>query len=274
MAITAADVNKLRQMTGAGMMDCKKALTEANGDFEAAIDVLRKQGQKVAAKRADRDATEGAVIAITNAEQTRGVIVSLNCETDFVAKNEGYVAMATKMAEVALAGFPATKEDLLALSYEGSLTIADKLTEQTGVIGEKIEIAYYEHIEGACVASYIHAGNKLATLVAVSASAPEAAKDVAMQVAAMNPVALNKDEVPAEAIERELEIAREQIRQEGKPEEMVDRIAQGKLGKFFKENTLLEQDFIKDSKQSVAGYLNSVQGGLVATGFRRVGLGV
>lgn len=274
MAITAADVNKLRQMTGAGMMDCKKALTEANGDFEAAIDVLRKQGQKVAAKRADRDATEGAVIAMTNADQTRGVIVSLNCETDFVAKNEGYVAMATKMAEVALAGFPADKEALLALSYEGGLTIADKLTEQTGVIGEKIEIAYYEHIEGACVAAYIHAGNKLGTLVAVSGSAPEAAKDVAMQVAAMNPVALDKDSVPAEAIERELEIARDQIRQEGKPEEMVDRIAQGKLGKFFKENTLVEQDFIKDSKQSVASYLNSVQSGLVATGFRRVGLGV
>jgi elongation factor Ts len=274
MAITAADVNKLRQMTGAGMMDCKKALTEANGDFEAAIDVLRKQGQKVAAKRADRDATEGAVIALTNADQTRGVVISLNCETDFVAKNEGYVAMATKMAEVALAGFPADKEALLALAFEGGLTVADKLTEQTGVIGEKIEISYYESIEGACVASYIHAGNKLGTLVALSASAPEAGKDVAMQVAAMNPVALNKEEVPAAAIERELEIAREQIRQEGKPEEMVDRIAQGKLGKFFKENTLVEQDFIKDSKQSVASYLNGVQSGLVVTGFRRVGLGV
>ncbi|KRO69375.1 MAG: elongation factor Ts [Cryomorphaceae bacterium BACL7 MAG-120322-bin74] len=274
MAITAADVNKLRQMTGAGMMDCKKALTEANGDFEAAIDVLRKQGQKVAAKRADRNATEGAVIAITNADQTLGVVISLNCETDFVAKNEGYVAMATKMAEIALAGFPKNKEALLALAFEGGLTVADKLTEQTGVIGEKIEIAFYESIEGACVGAYIHAGNKLGTLVALSGSAPEAAKDVAMQVAAMNPVALNKDSVPAEAIERELDIARDQIRQEGKPEEMVDRIAQGKLSKFFKENTLVEQDFIKDSKQSVANYLTSVSAGLVVTGFRRVGLGV
>ncbi len=157
MSITAADVNKLRQMTGAGMMDCKKALTEANGDFEAAIDVLRKQGQKVAAKRADRDASEGAVIATTNADHTRGVIVSLNCETDFVAKNEGFVDMAKKMASLAIASFPATKEELLALSYEGSLTIADKLTEQTGVIGEKIEIAYYETLEGGVVSGYIHA---------------------------------------------------------------------------------------------------------------------
>ncbi len=274
MSITAADVNKLRQMTGAGMMDCKKALTEANGDFEAAIDVLRKQGQKVAAKRADRDAAEGAVIAMTNETNTRGVIVSLNCETDFVAKNEGYVDMAKKMASIAIANFPATKEELLALSFEGSLTIAEKLTEQTGVIGEKIEIAYYETLEGGVVSGYIHAGNKLATLAALSAGVAETAKDVAMQVAAMNPVGLDRTSVPSDVIERELEVARDMVRQEGKPEDMIEKIAQGKLGKFYKENTLVEQDFIKDSKQSVAQYVASASAGATVTGFRRVGLGV
>jgi elongation factor Ts len=254
--------------------DCKKALTEANGDFEAAIDVLRKQGQKVAAKRADRDAAEGAVIAMTNETNTRGVIVSLNCETDFVAKNEGFVDMAKKMASIAIANFPATKEDLLALSYEGSLTIAEKLTEQTGVIGEKIEIAYYETIEGGVVAGYIHAGNKLATLAALSAGVAETAKDVAMQAAAMNPVGLDRTSVSADVIERELEIARDQVRQEGKPEDMIEKIAQGKLGKFYKENTLVEQDFIKDGKLSVAQYVASASAGATVTGFRRVGLGV
>jgi elongation factor Ts len=273
MAITAADVNKLRQITGAGMMDCKNALVEANGDFEQAIDNLRKKGQKIAAKRADRDATEGAVIAKANGDATRGIVISLNCETDFVAKNDTYVALANQLADATLVGFPATKDELLALPFENG-TIADKLTEQTGVIGEKIEIAFYERVEGAFVATYIHSNNKLATAVVLTAAASEAGRDVAMQVAAMNPVSLNKDSVPTEVLERELEIAREQIRQEGKPEEMVEKIAQGKLNKFYKESTLVEQEFIKDNKMTVAQYLDSVQKGLAVVDFRRVGLGI
>lgn len=273
MAITAADVNKLRQMTGAGMMDCKNALVEANGDFEQAIDNLRKKGQKVAANRADRDATEGCVIAKANDASTRAIILSLNCETDFVAKNEGFVTLTNALAEVVLASFPGSKEELLALPFEKG-TIAEKLTEQTGVIGEKLEIAYYAHLEGPFVATYIHAGSKLATAVVLSGAAAEAGRDVAMQAAAMNPVSLNKDSMPADVLERELEIARDQIRQEGKPEEMVEKIAQGKLGKFFKESTLVEQQFIKDSKLTVAQYLDSVQKGLIVTDFRRIGLGV
>ena len=274
MAITASEVNKLRKMTGAGMMDCKKALVEAEGDFEQAVDLLRKKGQKVAAKRADRDAAEGCVIAATSADNAFGAIVSLNCETDFVAKNDGFVELANQFASVAVENKPESLESLLALPFGDGMTVSEKLTEQTGVIGEKIEIAYYEQLQGAFVANYIHAGNKLATLVALSGAQAEAGRDVAMQAAAMNPVALNKDAVAADVVERELEVAREQVRAEGKPEEMIDRIAQGKLGKFFKENTLVEQAFIKDSKQNVAGYLNSVEKGLEVTGFRRVGLGV
>lgn len=272
--ITAADVNKLRKQTGAGMMDCKNALVEANGDFEAAIDILRKKGQKIAAKRADRDATEGAVIAKASADNKRGVIISLNCETDFVAKNESFVEMANKMADIALDVFPSSLEDLLAATFDANFTVAEKLTEQTGVIGEKIELGAFETIEGEFVGTYIHAGNKLATVVSLTGVAADAAKDVAMQAAAMNPVALDRNSVPQEAIDREMDIIRDQIRQEGKPEEMVDKIAQGKLNKFFKDNTLVDQDFIKDGKQSVSSYLNSVEKGLAVTGFKRVGLGV
>ena len=274
MAITAADVNKLRKMTGAGMMDCKKALTEANGNFEEAIDVLRKRGQKVAAKRADRDATEGAVISLTSSDAKNGIIISLNCETDFVAKNEGFITLANKFAEVALSGFPSDRDALLALDFSTGLTVAGKLLEQTGVIGEKLEIASYEKLSGDCISSYIHAGNKLATLASLNVDSREAAKNIAMQVAAMNPVALNKDSVPADVIERELEVARDQVRQEGKPEEMIDRIAQGKLGKFFKENTLVGQSYIKDSKQTVELYIKALEDGAEVTGYRRVGLGV
>ena len=274
MAITAADVNKLRKATGAGMMDCKKALTEADGNFEEAIDVLRKRGQKVAAKRADRDATEGAVISLTNTGATKGVIVSLNCETDFVAKNESFITLAQSLADIALNYFPADRNALLELKFDSGLTVAEKLTEQTGVIGEKLELAFYEKLEGTCVSAYIHSGNKLATLASLNVNSHDAAKNIAMQVAAMNPVALNKDFVPADVIERELEVAREQIRQEGKPEEMVDRIAQGKLGKFFKENTLVGQSYIKDNKQTVEAYVKSLAEGAEVTGYRRVGLGV
>ncbi len=272
--ITAADVNKLRKQTGAGMMDCKNALVEAEGDFDAAVDILRKKGQKIAAKRADREATEGAVIAKASDDNKRGVVVSLNCETDFVAKNDSFVELANKLADIALDTFPTTKEELLNASFDGGMTVNDKLTEQTGVIGEKLELGAYERIEGEFVGSYIHAGNKLATLVSLSGAAADAAKDVAMQAAAMNPVALDRNSVAQADIDREMDIIRDQIRQEGKPEEMVDKIAQGKLNKFFKENTLVDQDFIKDGKQSVSQYLNSVEKGLTVTGFRRVGLGV
>ena len=271
--ITAADVNKLRKMTGAGMMDCKKALVEAEGDFEKAIEILRKKGQKVAAKRADRDSSEGAAIAKVNGDSTSGVIISLNCETDFVAKNDTFVGLANELADLAL-GFD-SKDDFLAAQYSG-MSVAEKLTEQTGVIGEKIEIGSFEKLSAPFVGSYIHAGNKIATLVGLSANvdgAATAAKDVAMQAAAMNPVALNEDGVDQSIIDKEIEIAKDQLRQEGKPEAMLDNIAKGKLKRFFKDNTLINQAFIKDSKQSVAQYVKSVDTSLEVTGFSRVALG-
>ena len=271
--ITAADVNKLRQVTGAGMMDCKKALVEAEGDFDKAIEVLRKKGQKVAANRSDRESTEGAVIAVVNADKTAGVVVSLNCETDFVGKNEGFVKLATDFANMAL-NFQ-TKEDLLAADYNG-ITVAEKLIEQTGVIGEKIEIGAFERLEGAFVGSYIHAGNKIGTLVDLSAAvegAEEASRNVAMQAAAMNPIALDEAGVDADTIAKEIEIAKDLLRQEGKPEAMIDNIAKGKLGRFFKDNTLVNQDYIKDSSMSVAAYIKSVNKDLIVTGFKRAALG-
>ena len=270
--ITAADVNKLRKQTGAGMMDCKNALVEAEGDFENAVDILRKKGQKVAAKRADRDATEGAVIALTSDDNKSGIVVMVNCETDFVAKNDSFVDLATRIANVALANSPASTDELLALVFNDSMTIGEKLIEQTGVIGEKIEIGGYESISSPFVASYIHMGNKIATLVALSDIAEEAGRDIAMQAAAMNPVALDKDSVPADVMERELEVGREQAREEGKPDNMIEKIAMGKLGKFYKENTLVEQQFIKDSSLTVASYLNSVKAGLKVVGFKRLSL--
>lgn len=271
--ITAAEVNKLRKATGAGMMDCKNALVEAEGDFDKAIEILRKKGQKVAAKRADRESSEGAAIAKVNEGKTTGVIISLNCETDFVAKNEGFVNLANELAELALAYND--KDSFLAADYNG-MSVQEKLTEQTGVIGEKIEIGGFSKLEAPFVGSYIHAGNKIATLVGLSAAvngAAEVAKDVAMQAAAMNPVALNEEGVNQETIDKEIEIAKDQLRQEGKPEAMLDKIAQGKLKRFFKDNTLVNQDFIKDSKQSVAQYVKSADPSLEVTGFERVALG-
>ena len=270
--ISAADVNKLRKATGAGMMDCKKALVEAEGDFDTAVEVLRKKGQKVAANRADRDSSEGAVIARVNDDATVGVIVSLNCETDFVAKNESYVTLANQLADVALAHD--SIDSFLAADFNG-MSVADKLTEQTGVIGEKIEIGGFERLEGAFVGSYIHAGNKIATLTSLSAGvdgAAEAAKNVAMQAAAMNPIALNEEGVDAATVEKEIEIAKDQLRQEGKPEAMLDNIAKGKLKRFFKDNTLVNQAYIKDGKQSVSDYVKSVDAELSVTGFKRVAL--
>jgi elongation factor Ts len=272
-AISAADVNKLRKSTGAGMMDCKKALVEAEGDFDKAIEILRKKGQKVAANRADRESSEGAAIAVVNGDATKGVLISLNCETDFLAKNDSFVAMANDFAQLALDA--SSLEDLLSKTY-GSITVSEKLTEQTGVIGEKIEIGAFELLEAPFVGSYIHAGNKIATLVGLSAKADQAdviARDVAMQAAAMNPVALNEEGVDQSIIDKEIEIAKDQLRQEGKPEEMLDNIAKGKLKRFFKDNTLVNQDFIKDSKLSVDQYVKSADKNLSVTAFKRVALG-
>ncbi|OIQ29386.1 MAG: translation elongation factor Ts [Bacteroidetes bacterium MedPE-SWsnd-G2] len=270
--ITAAEVNKLRKTTGAGMMDCKKALVEAEGDFETAIEILRKKGQKVAAKRADRESTEGAAIAKVNGDNTVGVSVVLGCETDFVGKNESFVALANQLADLALTC--STKEELLAADFDG-MSVADKLIEQTGVIGEKLDLNAFEKVEAPFVGSYIHAGNKIATLVGLSASAEGAdvvAKDVAMQAAAMNPIALNEEGVDATVIEKEIEIAKDQLRQEGKPEAMLDNIAKGKIKRFFKDNTLVNQAFIKDSKVSVAEYVKSI-GDVTVVDFKRVALG-
>ncbi|MBW8359517.1 MAG: translation elongation factor Ts [Weeksellaceae bacterium] len=267
----AAEVAKLRNTTGAGMMDCKKALAEAEGDFEKAIEVLRKKGQKVAANRADRESTEGAVIAKVNDDKTRGVIIALNCETDFVAKNEEFVKLAHALAELALGK---TKEEFLASDYKG-ITVADKLTEQTGVIGEKIEIGSFETIEGPYLGAYIHAGNKIAAITSLSdnvSGAEEAAKSVSMQVAAMNPIALDETKVSQDTIDKELDIERDLLIKEGKPENIIDNILKGKMQKFYKENTLVHQAFIKDGSTSVADYVKSVNGDLKVVGFVRVSL--
>ena len=271
--ITAADVNKLRTITGAGMMDCKKALVEAEGDFDLAIENLRKKGQKVAANRSDRESTEGAVIAVVNDAKTSGVVISLNCETDFVGKNESFVKLAQELAALAL-NFD-SKEAFLATDFHG-ITVAEKLIEQTGVIGEKIEIGSFERLEGPFVGSYIHAGNKIATLVSLSANvagAEEAARNVAMQAAAMNPIALNEAGVDAAVIEKEIEIAKEQLRAEGKPEAMLENISKGKIQRFYKDNTLVNQDYIKDGSMNVAAYVKSVDANLTVTGFKRAALG-
>ena len=271
--ITAADVNNLRPITGAGLMDCKKALVEADGDFDLAIENLRKKGQKVAANRADRDSTEGAVIAVVNDAKTAGVVISVNCETDFVGKNESFVKLAQDLADLALNYN--NKEDFMNASF-GGMTVAEKLIEQTGVIGEKIEIKSFERLEGPFVGFYIHAGNKIATLTSLSANvagAEEAARNVSMQAAAMSPIALNEAGVDQAIIEKEIEIAKDLLRQEGKPEAMIDNIAKGKLGRFFKDNTLVNQDYIKDSSMSVTNYVKSVDANLTVTGFKRVALG-
>lgn len=277
--ISASDVNKLRQQTGAGMMDCKKALTETNGDFEAAIDFLRKKGAKVAASRQDRESNEGVVIARTSEDGKRGVIIELNCETDFVAKNAEFIAFANAIANEAVQNNPATIEALTELSIDtevNRVTIAEAVISRTGTIGEKIGVSKYEVIEGEKVVAYIHGNYRLGVLVALSANAAgvdEAGKDVAMQIAAMNPVALDKDGVDATVIERELEIAKDQIRAEGKPEEMIEKIAAGKLNKFYKDSTLLNQEFVKDPSKNVAQFLSTVDKGLTVTAFKRVALG-
>ncbi len=273
--ITASDVAKLRKTTGAGLMDCKSALEEANGDFDAAIDILRKKGQKVASKRAEREASEGCVIAKTAEDNSFGVLVSLNCETDFVAKNNDFVKLTTEIADAALAAKPNNLEELLALPFRG-VTIGQEITTQTGVIGEKLELSYYEKVDAPFVMPYIHQGNKLAVIVGFSKEVANAqvAKDVAMQVAAMAPLAVNKDGVDAKTIEKEIEIGKEIAMNEGKPAEMAEKIAVGRLGKFFKENTLLEQQFVKDNKKTIAQYIAENDKNLSVTGFKRFTLNV
>ncbi len=273
MAITAADVNKLRQQTGAGMMDCKKALEESNGDFEKAVDYLRKKGQKVAANRQDRDAKEGLVIAKVTADNKLGALVVVNCETDFVAKNDDFGNFANTVAQIAIDKKPANLDALKALPFNNEITIADKFIEQIGKIGEKIDLPYYQTTLGEQVIAYNHPGNRLACIVAFNKTvSEEVAKNVAMQVAAMAPVALDKDDVSTETLERELEIAREQVRAEGKAEDMIEKIAQGKINKFYKESTLLNQEFIKDNKLTIRQYLQSVDKDLTVSAFKRFSL--
>ncbi|RUT78366.1 translation elongation factor Ts [Ancylomarina longa] len=255
MSIKAADVAKLRKATGAGMMDCKKALIEADGDFDKSVEIIRKKGMAIANKRADREATEGVVLAKVSEDKKNGVIITLNCETDFVAKNDGFVAFATKILDLALENMPADLEALKALELEGR-KVEEHVTEQTGIIGEKIDLSFFDKIEAASSVAYIHAGNKLATLIGFNKEVEnQMARDVAMQAAAMAPIAIDKDAVSADVVAKELEIGKEKARLEGKPEQMLDKIAQGRLGKFFKEVTLLNQDFVKDSKKTVKQYL-------------------
>jgi len=277
--ISAADVNKLRQQTGAGMMDCKKALTETNGDFEAAIDFLRKKGAKVAASRQDRESNEGVVISRTSADGKTGVIIELNCETDFVAKNAEFIAFANEVANKAVENHPKSIEELYALSIDTentTTTIGEAIIDKTGKIGEKIGVSKLEIISGEKVIAYVHGNFRLGVLVALNSNpegVEEAGKDVAMQIAAMNPIAVDKDGVDATVIERELEIAKDVIRAEGKPEEMVEKISLGKLNKFYKDSTLLNQEFVKDSSKNVAQFLATVEKGLTVTAFKRVALG-
>ncbi len=272
MAITASDVNRLRQQTGAGMMDCKNALVESNGDFDTAIDILRKKGQKIAAKRGDNDAKEGLILAQTTADGKTGVMLTLNCETDFVAKNEGYVNFVQSIVDLALAKLPNTVEELKALSYDGKLSLEEKIIEQVGVVGEKLDLSAYATISAENVIAYNHPGNQLATLVGLnksSADIAEAGRQVAMQIAAMNPIAINKDGVDAAVIEKEIEVGKDLAIQEGKPSEMAEKIAMGRLNKFFQENTLLSQAFVRDNKVTVEQFLNSTEKGLTVTTFKR-----
>ncbi len=272
--ISAADVNKLRQMTGAGMMDCKKALTEANGDFEVATDLLRKKGQKVSAARADKEANEGAVFVKTNGGE--GVVVALSSETDFVAKNADFMKLGAAIAEAALTNKPGTLEDLKALSIEGK-AVSEHLIDIVGKIAERIDVTSYTLISGEKVIPYVHSNSKVGVLVALknvgNTDVTEVGKDVAMQIAAMKPVALDKDDVDPTTIQREIEIGKEQARAEGKPEAMLEKIALGKLNKFYKDSTLLNQEFVKDPSKTISQLLDGVTKGLTVTSFKRVEIG-
>ncbi|MEO5593826.1 MAG: translation elongation factor Ts [Chitinophagaceae bacterium] len=274
VTISAQDINKLRQMTGAGMMDCRKALTETNGDFEAAIDWLRKQGQKVAAKRSDREAKEGVVIAQTTADNKTGLVVCVSCETDFVSKNADFVAFTQSIADAAIANNVKSAEELNEVKING-VKIAELINDKLASIGEKIGISKFERVEAPFVAAYIHGAYRMGVLVGLSKEAKEAGKDVAMQIAAMNPVAVDAASVPAATIAREKDIIVELMKQDpkmaGKTDDMLAKIADGKMGAFFKEQTLLAQAFVKDAGKSVGDYLKET--GVTVTEFKRVALG-
>jgi elongation factor Ts len=280
MAVALDDIKKLRDMTGAGMSDCKKALEASEGDIEGAIDFLRKLGQKLSVKREDREAKEGVCLALTSANRNNGIVIRLSCETDFVAKNEKFVALAQTFAEIALKNLPATREELLAIKTEEGITVEDKVKEQIGIIGEKLELSDYGIIKTAAgegqVIPYVHMGNRAAVIVGLNLEGPdliEAGKNAAMQVAAMKPVAVDESGVSADTIAREIEIGKEQARAEGKPEAMIEKIAQGKLIRFYKDFTLLKQDYVKDGSKTVGAYLDSVKKGLIVTSFCHVKLG-
>jgi len=274
--ITAADINKLRQATGAGMMDCRKALTETNNDFEAAIDWLRKQGQKVAAKRSDREAKEGVIIAQTSADHKTGFVVCISCETDFVSKNAEFVAFAQVIADAAVANNVKSAEELNEVSVNGT-KVSDMINDKLASIGEKIGVAKFERVDAPSVASYIHGSYRMGVLVGLSSAAAEVGKDLAMQIAAMNPVAVDPESVPAETVEREraiiIDTMKEDPKMAGKPDEMIAKIAEGKINAFFKEQTLLAQAFVKDGGKTVGEYVKSVDGALKVTEFKRVALG-
>jgi elongation factor Ts len=271
--IKAADVAKLRKMTGAGMMDCKKALQEADGNFDKATEIIRKKGQAVASKRADREASEGVVLAKSSVDRTKGFMIALNCETDFVAKNDNFVKFAESILDLALENQPANLDELKSLTLGGQ-TVSDAVTEQIGIIGEKLELSFYDKIDADQVTAYIHPGNKLASIIGLNraVSDEQVGKDIAMQVAAMSPEAVDKDNVSQEVQDREIEIGKEQARREGKPEEILEKIAMGKLNKFFKEYTLLNQNFVKENKKTVKQYLQEKNKELTVTGFVRFGL--
>ena len=273
--ITAAEVAKLRRVTLAGMMDCKKALEEADGNFDKAIEIIRKKGQAVANKRADRDATEGVVLAGVAADGKRGALIVLNSESDFVAKNAEFLGFANRILDLAINSNPSSLGELKALPMDG-VNVGEKVIEYIGIIGEKLDLSYFDKIDASHVQAYIHPGNKLATLVGFTKAGLDLQvyKDIAMQVAAMNPVAVDKADVPQSVIDQELEIGREQARREGKPEAMLGKIAEGKLAKFYKESTLVNQDFIKDNKQTIGQYLKSFDSNLKVTGFKRFTLNI
>ncbi len=275
MAITAADVNNLRKQTGAGMMDCKNALVETNGDFEAAVDVLRKKGQKVAAKRGDNEAKEGLIFAQTTADGKAGILLRLNCETDFVAKNDDFRDFVQSLMDIAIKEMPNSADELLNASYNDKLSVSEKIVEQVGVIGEKLDLSGYDVVKADSVVAYNHPGNQIASLVGLNSSsegAQDAGRQVAMQVAAMNPLALDKSGIDQNTIDRELEVGKELAIQEGKPADMAAKIAEGRLNKFFKENTLLSQEFVRDNKLSVEQFLKNTESGLTVVDFKRQAL--
>ena len=274
MKITAQEVNELRKTTGAGMMDCKQALMESDGDIEKAIDYLRKKGQKIAAKRADRDASEGVVLAKVSQDKTFAAVVMVNCETDFVAKNQDFISYVESIIDLAVAN-KLSSADALKAAHLNDRTVEESFVDKTGIIGEKIQLGKYEAVSAESVYAYVHPGNRIASIAGLNKAGEnfeEAGHDVVMQIAAMSPVAIDKDSVPQDMIDREIEIGKEQARQEGKPEDMLEKIALGKLNKFFKESTLLNQSFIKDSKKSVDQYLKEFDKGLTVNNFKRVAL--